>query len=48
MASIDEFVDPTLLPASPVHAAAFDGENADHPANGRAMGSGDDASPINR
>ncbi len=39
VASIGEFVDPSLLPASPVRVAAFDGENAD-PANGRTMGDG--------
>ena len=39
MLRIGEFVDPALLPATPVRVAAFDGENAD-PANGRAMGDG--------
>jgi len=32
-----EFIDPALIPATPVRIAAFDGENAD-PANGRRMG----------
>ena len=36
---VSEFVDSSLLPASAVRIAAFDGENAD-PANGRAMGEG--------
>ena len=39
VSNIAEFVDPSLLPGSPVRIAAFDGENAD-PANGRAMGNG--------
>ena len=39
VATIGEFVDPPLLPGSPVRVAAFDGENAD-PANGCAMGDG--------
>ena len=39
VASVDEFIDPTLLPRGPVRLAAFDGENAD-PANGRTMGEG--------
>ena len=34
-----EFIDPALLPATPVRIAAFDGENAD-PANGRALDGG--------
>ncbi len=38
---VEEFIDPSLLPAGRVRVAAFDGENAD-PANGRSMGSGDD------
>lgn len=38
----DEFVDMSLLPTGKVRMAAFDGENAD-PANGRSMGSDDDA-----
>ena len=36
---IAEFVDPALLPQSPIRIAAFDGENAD-PANGRRMADG--------
>ena len=35
--NISEFIDPDLLPQSPIRIAAFDGENAD-PANGRLMG----------
>lgn len=38
----EEFVDPSLLPDGKVRVATFDGENAD-PANGRTMGSDDDA-----
>ncbi len=37
--NISEFVDPALLPTSPVRVAAFDGENAD-PVNGRLLGDG--------
>ncbi len=37
--NIDEFIDPVLVPTSPVAVAAFDGENAD-PANGRDLGQG--------
>lgn len=37
--NIDEFLSPDLVPSSPVHVAAFDGENAD-PVNGHAMGDG--------
>jgi len=37
--SIEEFVDPSLLPRGPVRIAAYDGENAD-PANGRRMEGG--------
>ena len=40
VSSVEEFVDPSLLPRGPVRIAAFDGENAD-PANGRAMGGGE-------
>ena len=39
VANVEEFVEPSLVPAGPVRVAAFDGENAD-PANGRAMGDG--------
>ena len=37
--TMEEFVDPALLPPKRVRVAAFDGENAD-PANGRDMGDG--------
>jgi len=37
--NIEEFVDPKLVPSSPIKVAAFDGENAD-PANGRDLGQG--------
>lgn len=37
--SIDEFVDPAIVPRGRVRIAAFDGENAD-PASGRTMGGG--------
>ena len=37
--NIDEFLAPDLVPATPVHVAAFDGENAD-PVNGHAVGDG--------
>ena len=39
VANVAEFVDPTLLPTTPVRIGAFDGENAD-PANGRVMKEG--------
>lgn len=39
VSNVAEFLDPALVPASPVRLAAFDGENAD-PANGRPMGEG--------
>lgn len=35
----DEFIEPALLPKTPVRIAAFDGENAD-PTNGRSLGDG--------
>lgn len=37
--NIDEFLSPDLVPSTPVHVAAFDGENAD-PVNGHAVGDG--------
>ncbi|MGD9971826.1 MAG: ATP-binding protein [Desulfatirhabdiaceae bacterium] len=37
--NIHEFIDPDILPKSPIRIAAFDGENAD-PTNGRPLGSG--------
>lgn len=39
VAGVAEFIDPGLLPATPVRVAAFDGENADF-ANGRPLGDG--------
>jgi len=39
VADPSEFIDPALIPQTPVRIAAFDGENAD-PANGRRMGDG--------
>lgn len=39
VANIDEFLSPALVPSTPVHVAAFDGENAD-PVNGHAVGDG--------
>src|SRR3546814_19344564 len=39
VANPGEFVDPSLLPATEVRVAAFDGENAD-PVNGRRMPDG--------
>ena len=39
VATIDEFLSPALVPSTPVHVAAFDGENAD-PVNGHAVGDG--------
>ena len=39
VSSVEEFVDPSLLPKGYARIAAFDGENAD-PANGRTMGDG--------
>ena len=39
VANIGEFLSPALVPPSPVHVAAFDGENAD-PVNGHAVGDG--------
>jgi len=39
VSNLEEFIDPQLLPQTPVKVAAFDGENAD-PTNGRSLGNG--------
>lgn len=39
VSNIGEFLSPDLVPSTPVHVAAFDGENAD-PVNGHAVGDG--------
>ena len=39
VANLEEFIEPQLLPQTPVKVAAFDGENAD-PTNGRSLGNG--------
>ena len=37
--NIEEFINPSIVPKTPVRIAAFDGENAD-PVNGRPLGNG--------